>query len=164
MCHDIRAWKMMWHHHRHSRIWFWLQNSGHKNLCIWVNAGSISFNFDPTSICTISVFLFQNPREPPSPFSSCRSHLFPFHFHNPNQFSTSFVPDSSSDFHHQPLNSKNMFWRFEEVWGFEKLGFVDLDCFRSPKYRYTFSFWLKPLKSKHSSIRYKHVIRKFVVV
>ncbi|MFS7984132.1 hypothetical protein Hanom_Chr11g00982911 [Helianthus anomalus] len=28
MCHDIRAWKMMWHHHRHSRIWFWLQNFG----------------------------------------------------------------------------------------------------------------------------------------
>ncbi|KAF5769386.1 hypothetical protein HanXRQr2_Chr14g0647641 [Helianthus annuus] len=55
-------------------------------------------------------------------------------------------------------------WRFEEVWGFEKLGFVDLDCFRSPKYRYTFSFWLKPLKSKHSSIRYKHLIRKFVAV
>ncbi|MFS8019049.1 hypothetical protein Hanom_Chr15g01399281 [Helianthus anomalus] len=49
MCHDIRAWKMMWHHHRHSRNWFWLQNSGHKNWCIWVNAGSVSFNFDPTS-------------------------------------------------------------------------------------------------------------------
>ncbi|KAJ0477019.1 hypothetical protein HanHA300_Chr13g0483711 [Helianthus annuus] len=55
-------------------------------------------------------------------------------------------------------------WRFEKVWGFEKLGFVVLDCFRSPRYRYTFSFWLKPLKSKHSSIRYKHLIRNFVTV
>ncbi|MFS7902186.1 hypothetical protein Hanom_Chr01g00008341 [Helianthus anomalus] len=77
MCHDIRAWKMMWHHHRHSRNWFWLQNSGHKNSCIWVNAGSISFNFDPTSICTISVFIFQNPREPLSPFISSIPLKFP---------------------------------------------------------------------------------------
>ncbi|MFS7928036.1 hypothetical protein Hanom_Chr04g00316201 [Helianthus anomalus] len=28
MCHDIRAWKMLWHHLRHSRNWFWLQNFG----------------------------------------------------------------------------------------------------------------------------------------
>ncbi|MFS8016573.1 hypothetical protein Hanom_Chr15g01370201 [Helianthus anomalus] len=28
MCHDMRAWKMMWHHLRHSRNWFWLQNFG----------------------------------------------------------------------------------------------------------------------------------------
>ncbi|KAF5765343.1 hypothetical protein HanRHA438_Chr15g0715031 [Helianthus annuus] len=28
MCHDMndmKAWKMMWHHLRHSRNWFWLQ-------------------------------------------------------------------------------------------------------------------------------------------
>ncbi|MFS8011067.1 hypothetical protein Hanom_Chr14g01304481 [Helianthus anomalus] len=83
MCHVIRTWEMMWHHLRQSRNWFWLQNSGHKNSCIWVNVGSISFNFDPTSICTLSVFLFQNPREPPSPFSisiSCRSPSFPVPF------------------------------------------------------------------------------------
>ncbi|MFS7968417.1 hypothetical protein Hanom_Chr09g00797221 [Helianthus anomalus] len=46
MCHDLRACKMMWHHLRQSRNWFWLQNSGHENSCIWVNAGSISLYFD----------------------------------------------------------------------------------------------------------------------
>ncbi|MFS7939236.1 hypothetical protein Hanom_Chr05g00449301 [Helianthus anomalus] len=55
MWHYIRARKMMWHFLRPPTFWFWLQNLDNKNLCIWVNAGSVSFIFDPASFVHICV-------------------------------------------------------------------------------------------------------------
>ncbi|MFS7918012.1 hypothetical protein Hanom_Chr03g00195961 [Helianthus anomalus] len=45
--------------------------------------------------------------------------------------------------------------------------FLCMNCvglFLKPYISHTSYFWLKPLKSKHSSIRYNHLIRKYVAI
>ncbi|MFS7922600.1 hypothetical protein Hanom_Chr03g00250971 [Helianthus anomalus] len=56
MCHDMGACKMMWHHLRQPRFWFWLQNHGSK-ICVY------GLTRDPYHVIMTRLQLFSLPLE-----------------------------------------------------------------------------------------------------